>query len=256
MSWSYSRVLVAEFSVLLLSGTGQSAPSTALEFSKNGKMMVCSRRSRYGKAISGTSTGRHGLDRWISCLAGSHVRTSAVLGAVPGLQGPARGCGRKWRGWWVRYDQSSSSWKTRQASLLGDSDVFSGIWPRSGMMRNGTCSARATLAPNTDVTASGFWPTPTAADNLMSPSMAKWPAHRRMWATPTARDATRGGSRILPKSRTLNDQVGGPTNPRWLRSAYGLADRVDQVRALGNGQVPAVHALAFHFLATRLGVAA
>jgi DNA (cytosine-5)-methyltransferase 1 len=40
--------------------------------------------------------------------------------------------------------------------------------------------------------------------------------------------------------------------PALARVAYGMADRVGQVGALGNGQVPAVHALAFRILYSRL----
>ncbi len=44
------------------------------------------------------------------------------------------------------------------------------------------------------------------------------------------------------------------TEPRLGRVAHGVAHRVDRLRAIGNGQVPAVAALAFRTLCGRLGV--
>lgn len=41
---------------------------------------------------------------------------------------------------------------------------FSVDWPRSGSMRRGTCSARATWAHRTGESASSFWPTATTAN--------------------------------------------------------------------------------------------
>jgi hypothetical protein len=61
------------------------------------------------------------------------------------------------------FDPDTSSWRTWQRSLLGDSDEFSETWPRSGMTRSGTAFQLRPLAPLTDVTASGSWPTRKAS---------------------------------------------------------------------------------------------
>jgi hypothetical protein len=39
----------------------------------------------------------------------------------------------------ARYDQPTSSWRTAQYSLAGDSELFSETWPKWGMMLNGEC---------------------------------------------------------------------------------------------------------------------
>ena len=66
--------------------------------------------------------------------------------------------------WPVSYCQTESCWKTSQGSFLPDLDVFSETWPRSGMMRSGIAFPRPPLAPLTDATGSGLWPTPAARD--------------------------------------------------------------------------------------------
>lgn len=104
---------------------------------------------------------------------------------------------------------------------------------------------------------SGSWPTPTAKNNALAPSMQKWPAHRRlmlptprtsdadrggrgdliqavrgnenshyrMWATPVARDArTFAGAAMMPNSEggePLTVQVGGTLNPQWVEWLMG-----------------------------------
>ena len=49
-----------------------------------------------------------------------------------------------------------------QVTLAGSLARFSETWPRAGMTRNGTAYLRQPLAPLTDATASGSWPTPQA----------------------------------------------------------------------------------------------
>ena len=47
-----------------------------------------------------------------------------------------------------------------QVTLDGSLERFSETWPRAGMTRSGTAYQRVPLAPLTDATASGSWPTP------------------------------------------------------------------------------------------------
>jgi len=63
------------------------------------------------------------------------------------------------------YDQIGSCWRTCQPFLTGDTDEFSGRWPRSGMMRSGTAYRLDTLAHRTDATAYGMLPTPSGTSN-------------------------------------------------------------------------------------------
>ncbi len=52
-----------------------------------------------------------------------------------------------------------------QVTLDGSLERFSETWPRAGMTRNGTAYLRRPLAPLTDGTESGLWPTPTEDGN-------------------------------------------------------------------------------------------
>ena len=65
----------------------------------------------------------------------------------------------------ANYDPNSCSWRSSQHCLDGERETFSGSWPRSGMMRNGTAYLLHTLAYSTRGTASGLWPTPAARDH-------------------------------------------------------------------------------------------
>jgi hypothetical protein len=97
-----------------------------------------------------------------------------------------------------------------QVTLDGSLERFSETWPRAGMTRNGTAYRQVPLAPITDGTASGSWPTPGANDAIkshMAPETliadyekqrhrARGPLFnlstevaRSMWPTPCAEDA-------------------------------------------------------------------
>ena len=68
--------------------------------------------------------------------------------------------------------------------------LFSGRWPRSGIVSNGIAYQLPPLALRTAVTVSGssaLVPTPTAKANMLAPSMQKWPSHRNLWPTPKAK---------------------------------------------------------------------
>ena len=62
------------------------------------------------------------------------------------------------------FDRNSSSWKTSQPCLVEGLTVYSGTWPRSGMMRSGTAYRLPTLARPITGTASGLLPTPSGVN--------------------------------------------------------------------------------------------
>lgn len=116
----------------------------------------------------------------------SPVRTLAWREKVKASMELDQGYGERWPASWVRFDLASFSWRTRQCSLLGGSDVFSGTWPRWGTMRGGECWAHDTPEHPTDATGSGSWlATPTATANQLSPSGQKHPGCQNWWPTPT-----------------------------------------------------------------------
>lgn len=74
--------------------------------------------------------------------AGGHVRGTVSPVKAPGWRIVDPDCSSAWRGSFAQWipDQTSGSWKTCQASLVGDFPLFSGRWPRSGILHGGRCS--------------------------------------------------------------------------------------------------------------------
>ena len=92
------------------------------------------------------------------------ARTSALPEKAQDLTASAAECGTTWPGSLAKYDPSTHSLKTAQHSLFADLTECSPTLPRSGLMLNGECWERPTLAPRTIESASGLslstWPTP------------------------------------------------------------------------------------------------
>ncbi len=124
---------------------------------------------------------------------------SLVQSPASGLNSPAS---------FAFYDRDTSSWKTSQRSLLGDSIESSVTLPKRGTMRSGRLYELPTLAPRTAASGSswsrGEYPTPRAEDYGSSqngaasghvrptngtPSLSMWA--RDAWATPAASDGDR-----------------------------------------------------------------
>jgi hypothetical protein len=117
------------------------------------------------------------------------------------------GSGPSSQGSFAHYDPDSCSWRTSQVCLSGDLETWSETWPRAGMTRNGIAFQRQPLAPLTDETGSGLWPTPDTHQggrtlhnveyrgrSAYSPDGTKRTislenAAKMMWPTPTASDS-------------------------------------------------------------------
>jgi len=69
-------------------------------------------------------------------------------------------CGAQWQESLARYDRDTHSWKTRQLSLIEDSDRCSVIWPNWGFLHGGECWDQTMLAPPIPGRDAGSWPTP------------------------------------------------------------------------------------------------
>jgi hypothetical protein len=168
MSWHFSQALVAAFSAASCSDGELSAPSKTTPthgmFWSPDRTMDASPRSRSGMTYE-LSTGDPGLEKWMSSLAASPVRTSAQQEAGRESTGNAPASGRNSHGSFVKFDPDTLSWRTRQCSLLGDSDVFLETWPPAGEMRGGMCWERLTQAPRTGESESGSFPTPVKYDS-------------------------------------------------------------------------------------------
>jgi len=135
--------------------------------------------------------------------------------------------GKKWQEWFAKYDQNTCSWKTPQCSLLGDLELFSETWPKSGMMQNGKCSELTMLALPTVGKESGslrMIPTPTCSDvrtaNMKSSQTSDNTMHSvtlarlveqepwKMWNTPNCMDALPPRSEEALKKQYMNNREG------------------------------------------------
>lgn len=172
-SWPCSPGPAAESSLATSAGTAPCAPSsgtpTPQAFSSDSKTLATYRRSRYGITCAPLTDDR-GEALLTAFLAGSRAKTSASPAVAPGSTASGPGCGASSPGWFAKWSPNGSEWRTAQRSLLGDSELFSATWPRSGLMRAGMCFQRPTLAPGICVSASGsLLPTLTVSGNNNAP---------------------------------------------------------------------------------------
>lgn len=176
-------------------------------------------------------TAGRGEDSLTLSAVGSHAKTSALPEKGLALRERVQDSGRRCTESFARYDRDSRSWKTPQGLLAGDSEPYSGTWPKLGMMRHGWCSERTMSALLTNGTAFGFslrigakehyylMPTPTVCQAPNSTSHTKgpknllqvaqlgwnpgeeWPVRRELFPTPCAHGA--GGSNAAKKWKKL-----------------------------------------------------
>jgi hypothetical protein len=261
MSWHYSQALVEAYSAANCSDGNASARSNTNPpqdgCSPLVKTMDASNPSRSGTTLEPSMASR-GVAWWMSSLAASRAKTSPPPGKAQDSTASEAASGWKWHESSVKFDPASRSWKTRQCSLLGDLESFSGTWPRWGMMRDGECWEQSTPALRTSETESGLsqvptprvtnhqknsrdkyvslgawvklWPTPNQRDwkdtgptqgNRKSPNLGTM-VHQ--FATPQARDYRTGSTdrwENPERSRNLNDQIGGQLNPTWVEWLMG-----------------------------------
>lgn len=135
------------------------------------------------------------------------ARTSVWPVKAPGLTVNGQDCGANLTDSLASYDRATSSWRTSQRSLFGGFSEYLETWPRAGSMRNGTVFLRQPLAPLTDATECGSWPTPTCSDVMGTTEFhqrkeakpetnhaitlaqkVQW-TERRQWPTPTVDDS-------------------------------------------------------------------
>lgn len=203
MSWLFSQVLVEAY---LPASCSDGEPSAQLNvmptprpFWLKDKTIEFSSLSQFGPT-SRRLTGSLGEALLTSFRAASPARTSARPAREPALTEPEADSGWKWRESFAKFSRDSSSWKTRQCSLLGGLEPYSETWPRWGSMLDGECSELTMPELPTNASASGLLPTPTASNTK---------AHHM-------RGADKGKPR---ESRSYGDR--GPLNPPYLESLMG-----------------------------------
>ena len=197
MSWLFSRALVEASSAGSCSAGEPSALSSGSPmpqaYLSPDKMTAFSRLSRFGMTFAPLTDDRgQAVLTWF--LAGFPVRTSASQGRAQASPESAPACGPTWRASLAKFDPASSSWRTAQLSLLGDSELSSVTWPRSGMTAGGQCWELPMSERLTGETDSGLWvPTPNATDgsgggarmeNLSPGHQKKLRDFAKTWPTP------------------------------------------------------------------------
>ena len=235
MSWLFSQALVAAYSEATCSDGEQSVPSsghhTQQAYLSPDKMTDFSRLSRFGMTFK-PLTDDLGMAVLTWCQEDSRVKTSQQQGGGQELTAQEVACGNTWQGSWVKYDPDTSSWKTRQCSLLGDLEEFSGTWPRWGSMLNGECWELRTWALRTREIESGspdgktFFHTPNCSGLDGGSNSRKALKKRQMLPTPVARDHRSPGRSRMERTGSksgdpLPQVVGGTLNPTWVEWLMG-----------------------------------
>ena len=164
MSWHYLQEVGEDCSQGICWGGEPCVPLKSKtmheEFYCKGNLM-----DSYLDSLSGTISEplmeNLGQEKSTSSAVDSHARTYLQQEKVMDLMENDQDSGKKCFASFAKLDPTSYLWKTPQISLLGDSELFLGTWPRWGLMQDGGCLEQVTLAQNTRETESGLWPTPT-----------------------------------------------------------------------------------------------
>lgn len=168
MSFIFSRALGVASSQDKCSDIDAFVPSsgnpTHKPSSSPDKTTAAYRLSRFGMTCE-LLTADSGAELLTSWLAGFPAKTSALLAKAQESTANGQACGDTWRASLAKFDPASSSWRTAQPSLLGDSDECSVTWPRSGMTAGGLCWELPMSGRRTRETGFGYLlPTPCSSD--------------------------------------------------------------------------------------------
>lgn len=231
MSWNYLPEPGEESTAVCCSDTLpfallKSLRRTASCFCSDSATESC-RDSRYGTTFE-RSTDCRGAESSIASAEDSLVPTSVAQEKEQESTASSPGFGGKWRASFAKFDRDSSSWRTVQCSLLGDSDECSVIWPRAGMTVGGHAYPLPIAERCTREIGFGFWQTPVADDcverkhgKFNSRGEPKLSAQVKMIPTPRANDSKKRGN--FDATNPRNGLVGfvrigqedGQLNPDW-----------------------------------------
>jgi len=167
MSWLFSQALVEEYLEVTSSDGEPSVQSsgnpTQLAYLPPDRMTAFSRLSRFGMTFK-PLTGSLGQNVLTSFLEDFPARTSQQQEVETAWKEKDPECGHTWLELLARFDPATFMWKTPQCSLLEDYTEFSETCPKWGLMQDGVLYQQQSVAPPTEETGSGFWPTPVASD--------------------------------------------------------------------------------------------
>ena len=164
------------------------------------------------------------------------AKTSALRAQDLAWTEHARDYGAKSPVWLANWTSTDCSWRTAQTSLLSTAGLtlaeFSGTWPRSGSMRNGTAYLLPPLTHPTSVIASGSWRT----DEELLPTLhgvGKPGSPRR--AGPPGNELGREVNireRALMPTLTKADGTGGPGRSEKRKGGDNLRTHVAMMPTL------------------------
>ena len=201
-----------------------------------------------------TSTGRqwNELTLWPEDTPASHSVRPAGEPAktIPATSGPFSPSAFAW------FDRATHSWRTLQATLVSDSDLYSQTWPRSGMTHDGTAYQLPPSAPRTSAiefslsqgtqgpNSDGLWPTATTQDHATRYAQGGMPLGMavRLWRTPQASDGKNRGNPEDPAIQrrlangnqiSLSMMVSGHLNPMWVEWLMGFPEGWTDLEASG-----------------------
>lgn len=175
----------------------------------------------------------------MSLVEDSPARTSQRPAKAQASTVSAVGSGATWRESLAKYDPTTRSWRTAQASLLGGLDEFLATWPRWGWMRGGAFSPLPTPALPTFESAYGYLPTPRAidsrgvaqgtadatllrrAESSFGVNLAEWVQMETRRLFPTPRVFMHKDSTTDRGKGNLGEVIGGALNPPWVEWLMG-----------------------------------
>jgi hypothetical protein len=197
------------------------------------------------------STASRG-EGWLMSSAGDfRVKTSAWPGKDLDWLAKEAAFGLKCSASFAKLDRDSCLWKTAQCSLFEDLEQSLEIWPRWGSMRDGECWALPTLEPRIYAKEFGLWPTLCKFDQTNSmPHLMEIRNGRPTTISSKGKEGSsplRAWAAVYPFG-ALEVGENWPPEPDVARMVHGLANGVDRIGALGNGQVPVVAASAWQIL--------
>lgn len=121
--------------------------------------------------------------------------------------------GERWQGWFAKFDLATSSWRTPQCSLFGESGELLETWPNWGTTRGLELYPLPMPALHISESESGSWPTPSSSYAVGSTGggqdIGPQKRSKTTWPTPTADDAnnvTRKSGQFQSLTRTVNER--------------------------------------------------
>lgn len=166
MSWLFSQALAEEYSADTSFAGEQFAQLNVMptphKFSRNDKMMELSDLSRFGLTCAAL-TGNRGEELLMSFLVGFHAKTYQEPAKVQALRVSGQDFGSKWQESSMRYDPSTSCWRTHLCLWEEVLQWSSVNLPRWGLMLNGVVFQHQSAERPITATESGLLPTPRAS---------------------------------------------------------------------------------------------